>query len=377
MLESMQRLRDLATRLLARPDEIMLSLGAGGELLVARLRALLSLLILALPLLAALGGASTGEVAIGLGAAVFVNLMAQIWLALARRQLRYDWLPYATGAYDITLTSLALLLLALYDPVATVNSVVVWCFYLIAIAMTALRNDGRLTLSVTALAVAQYSLLAAGVFWFADPGRMMSIDYGTTSPAAQVERLVLILMMGLLTSAIVYRMQRLVEMSGNDALTGLPNRAWLLQGMPRMFETIRNDGGSLTLALLDLDRFKRINDEVGHRAGDRAIRHFVAAVNEILQEKERLVRIGGQEFVVLMHCPIGSTWERLDRLRRSMGDRPFLPGSGRDPQVITFSGGLAAYPQDGVDVSALLGSADRRLQAAKRDGRNRVVALDA
>ena len=140
-------------------------------------------------------------------------------------------------------------------------------------------------------------------------------------------------MMGVLTSTIVYRMQRLVEMSGNDGLTGLPNRAWLLQGMPRMFETIRNDGGSLTLALLDLDRFKRINDEIGHRDGDRAIRHFVAAVNETLQERERLVRIGGQEFVVLMHCPIGSAWERLDRLRRAMGDRPFLPELGGDPQV--------------------------------------------
>src|SRR3546814_8771371 len=111
-----------------------------------------------------------------------------------------------------------------------------------------------------------------------------------------------------------------------------------------MFETIRNDGGSLTLALLDLDRFKRINDEIGHRDGDRAIRHFVAADNEILQEKERLVRIDGQEFVVLMHCPIGSAWERLDRLRRSMGDRPFLPESGRDPRAITFRGGTAALP---------------------------------
>jgi diguanylate cyclase (GGDEF)-like protein len=304
--------------------------------------------------------------------------MAQIWLALARRPLRYGWLPYATGTYDITLTTLVLVLLALGDPVAATNSIVVWCFYLIAIAMTALRNDGRLTLYVTALALGQYAILVAVVFSLAPAQEsLVSIDYGTAAVSTQVERLILVLMMGVLTSAIVYRMQRLVEMSGNDGLTGLPNRAWLLQGMPRMFETIRNDGGSLTLALLDLDRFKRINDEIGPRNGDRALRHFVAAVNEILLEKERLVRIGGQEFVVLMHCPIGSAWERLDRLRRSMGDRPFLPESGRDPHVITFSGGLAAYPQDGGDVSALLGSADRRLQLAKRDGRNRVVARDA
>src|SRR3546814_8870626 len=97
---------------------------------------------------------------------------------------------------------------------------------------------------------------------------LVSFDYGTAAAATQVERLILILMMGLLTSAIVYRMQRLVEMSGNDGLTGLPNRAWLLQGMPRMFETIRDDGGSLTLALLDLDRFKRINDRSEEHTSD-------------------------------------------------------------------------------------------------------------
>jgi diguanylate cyclase (GGDEF)-like protein len=375
----MQGLKDLVARLLARPDEIMLALGAGGELLVARLRAVLSLLVLAMPLVAAFGGARTTEVVVGLAVGAFVNLMAQIWLALARRPRRYGWLSYATGTYDITLTTLVLVLLALGDPVAATNSIVVWCFYLVGIAMTALRNDGRLTLYVTGLALLQYALLVAVVLALAARGgeSLVSIDYGTASIATQVERLILVLMMGVLTSTIVYRMQRLVEMSGNDSLTGLPNRAWLLQGMPRIFETIRDDGGSLTLALLDLDRFKRFNDEIGPRGGDRAIRHFVAAVGEILQEKERLVRIGGQEFVVLMHCPIGSAWERLDRLRRSMGDRPFLPGLGGDPQVITFSGGLAAYPQDGGDVSGLLGSADRRLQAAKRDGRNRVVARDA
>ncbi len=377
MRTSIQRMKDLVARLLARPDETMLMLGADGELLVAQLRAFLSLLVLALPLVNAAGGAKSSEVVIGLAVAVITNLMAQVWLALARNRRRYRWLSYATSSYDVSMTSLALVLLSLGDPVSGINSLVIWCFYLIAIALTALRNNGRLTLYATVLAIVQYALLVAAIFALAPAAETLaSIDYGTASLASQIERLVLILMMGILTGTIVHRMQRLVEMSGSDALTGLPNRTWLLQGMPRIFETMRNDGGSLTLALLDLDRFKRINDEIGHRDGDRAIRHFVAAVNETLQEKERLVRIGGQEFVVLMHCPIGSAWERLDRFRRAMGDRPFLPELGGDPQVITFSGGLAAYPQDGGNVSALLGSADRRLQVAKHDGRNRVVARD-
>src|SRR5690606_39033108 len=157
----------------------------------------LPILILAMPLVAAFGGAKSSEVVIGLGLAVFVNLMAQIWLALARRQLRYDWLPWATGTYDITLTTLVLVLLALGDPVAGTNSIVVWCFYLIAIAMTALRNDGRLTLYVTALAMVQYALLVAAVFALAAPGQtLVSIDYGIAAPASQAERLILILMMG-------------------------------------------------------------------------------------------------------------------------------------------------------------------------------------
>jgi hypothetical protein len=135
--------QELLRTLLSRPDEVMLDLGAGGELLVARVRALLSALALLLPLIAGLGGGSATEVMIGLGAAVFINIFAQIWLALAHRRRRHDWLPYATATYDVTTTTLVLLVLNLSDPVAPFNSVVVWCFYLLSIAMTALRNDGR------------------------------------------------------------------------------------------------------------------------------------------------------------------------------------------------------------------------------------------
>ena len=135
-MEDRSRLGALRATLLERPDEVMLELGAGGELLVARLRAALSVLVLAMPLLGALSGAEVGETVIGLAAAVFVNIMAQVWLALARSR-RHAWLPYATCSYDISTTTGVLVLLAMGDRAAGVNSMVVWSFYLVGIAMTA------------------------------------------------------------------------------------------------------------------------------------------------------------------------------------------------------------------------------------------------
>jgi diguanylate cyclase (GGDEF)-like protein len=368
-------LKDLVGALLARPDELMLELGAGGELLVARLRALLSATALLLPIANATTGASTNETIVGLGAVVFINICAQVWLALANSPRTYPWLPYATATYDVTTTTGVLALLALGDPAAGVNSIIVWCFYLIAIAMTALRNDGRLPLYVGALAIAEYGLLAWIVI-AGNPQPLSSPDYGTVSPGGQVERLVLIAMMTMLTSVIVYRMQRLVELSGNDGLTGLPNRSWLLQRMPRIFDQVRDGGGSLTLALVDLDHFKRVNDDIGHLAGNRALRQVAALMSEALGPGERLVRIGGQEFVALLHCPIGSAWERMDRLRRALAEQVFLGERGTPGPRLSFTAGLATWPQDGNNLSLLLRSADRRLQAGKRDGRNRVIARD-
>ena len=85
--------RDLLRTLFARPDEVMLDLGAGGELLVARVRALMSALTLLLPPLALignLGAGSTTELMIGLGASIFINIFAQIWLALDRKSTRLN-----------------------------------------------------------------------------------------------------------------------------------------------------------------------------------------------------------------------------------------------------------------------------------------------
>lgn len=363
--------------LLERPDEMMLELGAGGELLVARLRVLLSAVILLLPLANAIGGGSVTETVVGLGAAVFVNISAQVWLALARRKRQHPWLPYATGTYDVTVTTGVLVLLTLGERAAGTNSMVVWVFYLVSIAMTALRNDGRLTLYVCALAALQYGLLVWCVFASANtPDQLISMDYGTVTLSNQINRVILIVLMGLLTTAIVYRMQRLVELSGNDGLTGLPNRMWLHQQMPHVLDRQRRGGGSLTVALLDLDRFRLINEDIGHLGGDRAIRHVATLLEETLDEGERVVRIGGEEFVLLLCCPIGNAWERIERMRRTMATHPFNPGRNADPQPITFSAGLVSWPQDGNELSVLLGNADSRLQQAKREGGNRTIARD-
>ena len=366
--------RVLAT-LFGRPDEVMLELGAGGELLVAKVRALLSLLVLVLPLAAALGGAATSRTLVGLGAAVFVNVMAQVWLALARNPRRHHWLPYATGAWDITATTGVLAMLSLHEPAAALDSLVVWCFYLFAIALTALRSDGRLTAFVGGLALVQYAVLAWVVLAFST-AIAPAIDGNGPSLVAQGGRLLLLAMMTLLTSTIVYRMQRLIELSGRDGLTGVPNRAWLLQRLPRMFEAARRDGRTVTIGLVDVDHFRRVYEEIGHIGGDRAIRHIAEHLGGMLEEDEHLARIGGQEFVLVLLCPIGSAWERIDRSRRSLAEQPFH-AERAEPVTLAFSAGLAAFPQDGASASALLGSADRRLQEAKRAGRNRVIARDA
>lgn len=377
MREAGHRPGELLRRLMARPDEIMLELGAGGELLVARVRAVISLLILALPLVAAAGGSASQEVIIGLAAAIVVNVMAQLWLALARGRRRRPWLPFATATYDVTITTGALVALAFYDPVAALNSMIVWCFYAVSITLTALRNDGRLAIYAGVLSIAQY----AAVIWFvfataSSPESLVSVDYGVASISAQVQRLILLLIITVITATIVYRMQRLVDMSGHDGLTGLPNRAWLLQQLPRVFSANRSAGTSLTLAMIDIDDFRRINDDIGHAGGDRVIRHFAAALSEMTLDNELVARIGGQEFVMLLHGPIGGAWERLDRLRRSVAEQRFLPERGNEALHLTFSAGLAAWPQDGGTTSALLKVADVRLKQAKRDGRNRLVARE-
>ena len=369
-------LRGTAATLLSRPDEVMLALGADGERLVARLRALLVALLLLMPLAGALGGEPLSRVLLLLAAVLVLNLFAQLWLALARRPRQHPWLPFASSAWDVTATTLVLAALGHGEWPAALNSMVAWCGYPLAIVLAGLRSDGRVAIATGVLAVLQYALLVALAIGLADsPEQLVSADHGAVRVADQAQRLVVLALFTVVTATVVQRMLRLVELSGTDGLTGLPNRNWLVHQLPRWLDGTET-GASATLALVDLDRFRHVHEDAGHPAGDRALREVAALLAGQLEHGEHLVRLAGDEFVLLLRKPMGTAWEHVDALRRSLAARGFFAERGGERLALTFSAGLASCPHDGGNLTGLLRRADLRLKQAKAEGCNRVVARD-
>lgn len=370
-----QSLDNLSRDLRERPDEIMLEIGAGGELLVARFRVIASALLLLLPITNLLFGGSYYESFSGAMGAFAALLLSLLWLSLSKHHRLYRWLPFVSAASDVSMVSAVLFLLSLHNPSAGLNSVVVWCCYPLAIMATSLRNDVRVCILAGTLAIVQFSLLSLFIMHQSD-GVTASIDYGVVTASNQIQRIVLLLAISMLTAVVVYRMHRLVQLSGTDGLTGLPNRLYLNHRVPQLLKRAKTDNATISVAIIDLDLFKRVNDDMGHLVGDKALRHVVQTLRDELDDEEPLIRIGGEEFLLVMRMPIGTAWERLEFLRKKVNDNPFFKDSDSAPRTLSFSAGIACCPQDASDVSSLLKHADRRLRAAKQQGRNRVIARD-
>jgi diguanylate cyclase (GGDEF)-like protein len=160
--------------------------------------------------------------------------------------------------------------------------------------------------------------------------------------------------------------QQLRRLARVDELTGLPNRRSWSSELPQAVERARRDGGTLVVAMLDLDHFKKFNDEFGHPAGDRLLKGAAAAWTAELRAVDQLARYGGEEFIVLLPDATGAeTVEILARLRAAT------------PAGQSFSAGAAVW--NGADTSdELVARADQALYQAKAAGRRQtVVASDA
>ena len=169
---------------------------------------------------------------------------------------------------------------------------------------------------------------------------------------------------------------RLRELAELDPLTGLANRQKAVHIFPNLLDLARRHGVPSTVAMLDLDHFKQVNDHHGHSAGDLALRHLAALLRSSFRGGDVVARWGGEEFLVgLYGCNRQGAVERLTQTLSTLRADAL---TGRDGETfqITFSGGVAEYPTDGTCFPSLIDAADRALYVAKAQGRARIVLAD-
>ncbi|HBK45990.1 MAG TPA: GGDEF domain-containing protein [Xanthomonadaceae bacterium] len=175
------------------------------------------------------------------------------------------------------------------------------------------------------------------------------------------------------------RTRHLAEQASRDALTGVYNRHQLGPTLQHEFEIAQRHGTPLSIAFIDLDDFKRVNDAHGHLVGDEVLRNFAQTLQRMLRSSDTIARYGGEEFLVILpNTPQAAAMAVIQRILAETVRTPMAQLSG-GPLHITFSAGLATlgegHPFD--DVEDLLKAADSVLYRSKHRGRNRVTAHGA
>jgi diguanylate cyclase (GGDEF)-like protein len=158
-----------------------------------------------------------------------------------------------------------------------------------------------------------------------------------------------------------------------DGLTQAYNRRYFLEVIEREFYRARRTGRPLSVLMVDVDLFKKINDNYGHLAGDEVLGELCRRINGLLRRDELLARYGGEEFVLVMSdTTIDEACEAGERLRRAVAEHPFVSEQARIN--VTVSVGVASTEgRSLVEPTELIEQADQRLYAAKQSGRNRVM----
>jgi diguanylate cyclase (GGDEF)-like protein/PAS domain S-box-containing protein len=198
------------------------------------------------------------------------------------------------------------------------------------------------------------------VIWISENARVITDDNGTQQGyEGTVEDI---------TDRKLYQ-SRIEQQANFDPLTGLANRSLLQDRLRQAILTAASFSTRLAVAFIDLDRFKFINDSLGHHVGDELLKTMAARFHACVHERDTVARLGGDEFVLLLNSP-GSADEVRVVLERmlAMVTQPWMSEHGE--YQITCSIGVALYPDDGVDAQTLLKHADSAMYRAKDSGRN-------
>ena len=165
-------------------------------------------------------------------------------------------------------------------------------------------------------------------------------------------------------------LSRNVRAARVDKLTGLLNRGFLEKSAQRELRRTKTAGGYLSVLFCDLDRLKRVNDKLGHDAGDRVLRHAASALRQRLRPQDAIGRYGGDEFVVIL--PNVTRETAYDRAEALLGAVDVVNAALADDLQIGLSIGVATYPFDAQDYATLVKVADQAMYLAKREGGNAV-----
>jgi diguanylate cyclase (GGDEF)-like protein len=158
----------------------------------------------------------------------------------------------------------------------------------------------------------------------------------------------------------------------SDALTGVHSRRWLQDTLPRLCERHRFDRQPMSVAVVDIDHFKRINDQYGHQTGDLVLCEVAKTMRKGLRPTDFIARYGGEEFVLVFpRTPLNGAVVAAERQREAVRAVTLATAAGVELPPVTVSIGLAELAQ-GQDANALIHTADLALYRAKNQGRNRV-----
>ena len=166
--------------------------------------------------------------------------------------------------------------------------------------------------------------------------------------------------------------EALREQATHDGLTGLLNRNAILEVLQKELARACREGHALALLMVDLDRFKQVNDTHGHSAGDAVLRDAALRMKETVRGYDSVGRYGGEEFVIVLPgCDGDSAFTQAERVRETFAASPFLAGPQGLPVTCSIGASSRARPSE-ADGAALLHEADLALYRAKAKGRNKV-----
>lgn len=164
-------------------------------------------------------------------------------------------------------------------------------------------------------------------------------------------------------------------LASTDYLTGIMNRRMFNEISEHYFQTAQKNELHLTLLLLDLDHFKKVNDTYGHQAGDQLLKHFVQTLQQILNKSDIFARIGGEEFAILLSQTNSDDAYILAEKIRQKIEHDFITYYGQQIYVTT-SIGISENKENDTEFENIFSRADIALYQAKREGRNRTCHSD-